>query len=117
MASATDSTRDVMTLALLAAGVYVAGKYILPLLKLPGQAVDDATTALANFYVWLTSQGQQIPQGVILLPNGTTVPVAGLNVMSMPGSNNAFFQYGGVNYYLTAPHDSNGNWAATTVRP
>lgn len=111
------STRDVLSLALLAGGAYIVGKYLVPLLSGVSRATDAATSALANAYVRLTGEGQMIPQGSILLPTGEWVPVANLQVMSMPGSSNAFFQYGGVNYYLTTPHDSNGNWAATTVRP
>jgi hypothetical protein len=69
---------------------------------------------LADWYASLTSQGQAIPQGFILLPNGNSVSSAALTIRSVPNSNSAQFAYNGQTYYLNSPHDDNGNWLAST---
>jgi hypothetical protein len=78
-----------------------------------GAATAPATTALANAYVALTSAGQMIPQGAILLPDGVTwVAVASVAVTPYGSGNAAQFTYNGTTYYLLTGHDSNGNYQA-----
>jgi hypothetical protein len=77
------------------------------------QATSGTSTLLANAYVALTSQGAQIPQGQILLPDGQTfVPVSSVSVSNVSGTNYGTFNYQGTQYYLLTGHDSNGNYQA-----
>jgi hypothetical protein len=113
-----------MNQLILVGGLALIAYFILQSLAKKGaEAAAAATRAvtapvvnpLAEFYVYLTSQGVMIPQGVVLMPNGDAVPVANLNVRSVPGTNSATFQYQGGTYYINGPHDANGNWAASTT--
>ncbi len=80
---------------------------------------SPATTALANWYTQLTSNGQPIPQGFVLFPDGTSVSLAQVNVTAVPNSAtqsgiSGTFTYNGQTWYLNSPHDANGNYAANT---
>jgi len=70
---------------------------------------------LADWYAALTSSGSPIPQGFILLPDGSSVSSAQLNIRMVPNTNSATFAYNSQTYYLNSPHDENGNWVASTV--
>ena len=79
-------------------------------------ATAPTSTALANAYVALTSQGAEVPQGQILLPDGQTwIPVASVNVRNVSGTNYGTFNYGGSTYYLLTGYDANGNYAASAT--
>jgi hypothetical protein len=109
-------TDDIKTYALIGGiglGAYLLYKAFSGVKTVVCAVTAPATAALANWYVSLTSCGAAIPTGQVLLPNGTAVPVAQLQVSSVAGTNSAMFTYGGQTYYLNSPHDSNGNWAAS----
>lgn len=102
-------------LGLLGAGAYVLYKLFAGVIGGVAAATNTITAPLANLYVRLSTSGSPIPQGIILLPNGETVPVANLQVRPIPGSNRATFTYNYATYYLNTPHDQYGNWAASTT--
>jgi hypothetical protein len=102
-----------------AGGVYLAYKLFggaAQVANTANNAINQGASALANWYVKLTSSGAAIPTGMIILPNGAAVPVSQLQVSPVPGGgNSAMFNYGGATYYLNSPHDANGNWEASTA--
>lgn len=105
---------------ILVGGLALIAYFIVSSLAKKGAQVAQAATGavvnpLADFYAYLTAQGATVPQGVVLMPNGDAVPVAILNVRSVPNTNSATFQYQGGTYYINGPHDANGNWAASTT--
>lgn len=105
---------NLLLYAALAIGGYILWKKFS---NVVGNVTAPAVNALADWYVKLTGAGQEIPTGVILMPDGaTTVNVAALvgAIQNIPGTNYATFPYQGVQYYLCTQSDQNGNWAAQT---
>jgi hypothetical protein len=99
---------------LLIAAVVIGGLWLVKKLSGGVAAITGSVVnPLADFYVYLTSQGAMIPSGIVLLPNGTTLPVAQAAPRTVPNSNSASFVYAGTTYYLNTPSDANGNWAAS----
>lgn len=78
-----------------------------------GGPVDSATASIANAYVDLTAPDAPVPQGSVVMPDGTNFPAADLTNLNFGFRNNvAMFTVNGVNYSLS-PHDQNGNYVAT----
>jgi hypothetical protein len=103
-------------LALLGAVGYVLWQAFKNKLSALTALTAPVVNPLADAYVWLTSQGAQIPQGQILLPDGQTwIPVTSVNVRNVPGTSYGMFNYGGSTYYLLTGHDANGNYAASAT--
>lgn len=106
------------TLVYLAAGLGVA--YLLykawgGISKTVSNLTAPVVNPLADWYAALTANGSPIPQGFVLLPDGSSVSTARLNIAMVPNTNSATFSYNSQTYYLNSPHDENGNWAASTV--
>ena len=98
--------------ALIVGGIALAGYLLYRLWNSAGAAVSAATQPLANFYVWLTSQGLPVPQGVVVFPDYSTIPTSQLSGLSLKWYGNALtFIYNGQVWQLQS-HDSNGNYPA-----
>lgn len=112
-----DTTKLLLYVGVGVGAVYLLSKIWSSVSSAVASATDPATTALANWYVQLTSGGQLIPTGMVMLPSGQAIAVADIpgGVQNVSGTNSAMFVYGGQTYYLNSPHDSNGNWAASTT--
>ncbi|MHB8414594.1 MAG: hypothetical protein ACYDDA_03815 [Acidiferrobacteraceae bacterium] len=79
-----------------------------------GAAASALTQPLANAYVGLTSGPAPIPQGSVVFPDGSYVPVSQL---SLSWQGNALTTvYNGQNWQLQ-PHDANGNYPAIPYTP
>lgn len=74
-----------------------------------GAAASALTAPLANAYVDLTSGPAPVPQGSVVFPDGSYIPVAQITP-SWQG-NALTFVYNGQNWQLQ-PHDANGNYPA-----
>lgn len=111
----SDDVKFYITVAGIGVGVYLLYQFWQKFKTGVGSVTCAPVTALANWYVSLTSCGISIPTGMVLLPNGQAIAVANIpgGVSSVSGSNSATFVYGGTRYYLNSPSDSNGNWAAS----
>lgn len=100
------NAKDLATWALLGGAVYL-------LLKVTGGANQAIKTA-ADWYVKFTSPASPVPQGAVLMPDGSTIPVASLNILPDPTGTGAYFDYNLRRWYLNTPSDANGNWLAST---
>lgn len=82
------------------------------------QGVCQSITSLAQYYAQVSGSGAVIPEGVVVMPNGGTVPVASLvgNVATVGQSESASFVWNNATYYICGPSDQNGNWLAS-VQP
>ena len=96
--------RDLILLLVVGLGGFAAYNYLKN--KIPNAIAQP----LANFYVWLTSQGAPVPQGVVVFPDYSTLPAAQLPRITWYG-NAATFVYNGGNWQLLS-HDSSGNYPA-----
>lgn len=72
-------------------------------------AINAVTQPLANAWVSLTSSPGASVQGMILMPDGSTLPVSSVSPSWI--GNALVFSYQGTNYQLYG-HDSNGNYPA-----
>jgi hypothetical protein len=48
-----------------------------------GNAADSAASSIANAYVNLTSPAAPVPQGSVIMPNGSTIPASSLTNMDL----------------------------------
>lgn len=95
---------------LLYAGLAVAGFIGYEWLKKSAaNAVNAVTQPIANAYVSLTSPAPPQVQGMILMPDGTTIPAASVSTTWI--GNALTFSYYGSTYQLYG-HDANGNYPA-----
>ena len=72
-------------------------------------AINAVTQPIANAWVSLTSPAAPQVQGMILMPDGSTLPVSSVSPSWI--GNALVFSYQGTNYQLYG-HDSNGNYPA-----
>ena len=77
------------------------------------QAVNAVTQPIANSIVSLTSPPPPTPQGSVIFPDGTYIPVSSIAPNWV--GNSLQFQYNGQTFAL-ASHDANGNYPATVVQ-
>jgi len=108
-------TSDMLVLGAVAVGGYMLFKAWGEASSAIASATKAPVTAAAQAYVNLTSGPAMTPQGSILLPEGSAIPVSAVNVTPVAGSNSATFNYLGQQYFLNAPSDpATGNWSADT---
>jgi len=69
------------------------------------------TNAAADAYVSMTAGGAATPSGNVVLPDGTSVPVAKLTP-TIDASGDTTVSYGGSKYVVLPGTDSNGDWNA-----
>jgi hypothetical protein len=104
------SVKDTLQLAALGIGAYLLYRFY----NTASQVAAPAANAIASFYTWATLPASMVVQGNMVFADGSTVPLAQVDVRQNPnGSVNA--AYAGHIYQL-APSDANGNWPATLVQ-
>jgi len=72
-------------------------------------AVNTAASGIANAYVGLTSPAAPVPQGSVIMPDGTNFPLA--SIQPQWQGNALLFSYAGGTYQLQ-PHNADGNYPA-----
>ncbi len=78
-----------------------------------GAGVNTATQGIANAYVELTSPNAPVPQGSVMMPDGSSFPASQLTSMGFGFSGNtALFTGSDGNTYQLWPQ-SGGNYQAT----
>jgi hypothetical protein len=104
--------RDLVFYAALGIGAYFVWKKYGGAI---GSAISTATAPLANTYVELTSPAAPVPQGSVLLPDGSSFPAANLSSLGISWQGNVLmFTYNGVQYSISS-HDASGNYQAARV--
>lgn len=99
----------------------VAAYLVYQTLKGPANAVnsalDSASQSVADLYVGLTSPALSVPQGSVIMPNGSNFPTANLTSMQFgfDSNNTATFMGSDGNTYQLSPQ-SGGNYTATLVQ-
>jgi hypothetical protein len=98
-------------------GALAVGAYLLwkKFTSVASSAANAIAAPIANAFVDLTSPAAPVPQGSVILPDGTSFPAANLTNLNF-GFNQgvAQFTYQGGTYSLS-PHDANGNYVATRL--
>jgi hypothetical protein len=99
-------------LGLIGAGAYAVYQFF----QSPKSPINTVAASVANAYVNLTSPPAPVPQGSVIMPDGTNFPASNLTGMALQsGPGSLTFQSGGTTYSL-APSDANGNYAATPLQ-
>ena len=102
--------KDVVIVGGLAAVAYFLYKKFAAVAEV---AANVIAAPIANAYVDLTSPSAPVPQGQVLLPDGSTLAASDLTRLNFGFRGNvAMFTYNGADYSLS-PHDANGNYVAT----
>ena len=104
----------VVELVLIAGIGYVAYQVFGFAKKAGGAAVDATSSAIADFWTWLTLPDYMTVQGNLVFDNGAAVPLASATVKQSPGGA-VVASYAG-HYYQLSPSDANGNWPATLIQ-
>lgn len=110
--------KDLLTLALVAGGGYLLYKLwgtVAQVGSAAAAAEKSAVTSAAQAYVGMTSGPAMQATGMVVLPDGSSVPVSQLNIQPVAGTNSASVSYMGSQYYLNAPSESDGNWYAEST--
>jgi hypothetical protein len=77
--------------------------------------VNQAAASVANAYVNLTAPPAPVPQGSVIMPDGSSFPASNLSSMPLTsGAGSLTFQTGGTTYSL-APSNADGNYIATPL--
>ena len=113
---------DINTLLILAA-VGIGGYLLVKALGGLKKVADAGTSAAADVYLRMfPNPPAMVPQGAVVLPNGTAVPLDTLSATGTvqpttqaDGTPGATFVWQGARYYLNAPSDANGNWQASST--
>ena len=101
----TSSFEDLALIFAVGAGIWLVSKFV----GIGKTALNTVTQPIANAYVSLTSPAAPQVQGMILMPDGSTLPVSSVSPSWI--GNALVFSYQGTNYQLYG-HDSNGNYPA-----
>lgn len=109
--------KDLITLALVAGGLYLLWKYFQSGVQ---TAINAPATAVANTWVYLQSAWDNMTLfpsmqvlGNALLPDGSLVPTSQM-VLKGDASGNVFASYNG-HFYQLAPSNVAGNFPATLL--
>jgi hypothetical protein len=110
-----DTKTDWVEIALLGLGAYIIWDIFFSTSGPVNQAANSVASGIANAYVNLTSPAAPVPQGSVIMPDGSSFPASGLTGMGLvSGPGSLTFQSNGTTYALS-PSDANGNYAATAV--
>ena len=106
-----DATASLVKWGVIGIGLYLVYEYLNP----PAGSSPGVLQSVANGIVNLTSPAAPVPQGSVIMPNGTTFPASQLTNMQFgfdPGTNNATFLGSDGNTYQLSSQ-VNGNYTAT----
>lgn len=107
----SDDLKSWLWLALLGAGAYAVYQFF----QSPKSPLNTAASSIANAYVNLTSPAAPVPQGSVIMPDGSSFPASNLSSMTLQsGPGSLTFQTGGSTYSL-APSNADGNYVATPL--
>jgi hypothetical protein len=106
-----DDLKSWLWLGLLGAGAYALYQFF----QSPKGPVNAAAAGIANAYVNLTAPPAPVPQGSVIMPDGSSFPASNLTNMSLQsGPGSLTFQSGGSTYSL-APSNADGNYVASAL--
>lgn len=110
MADRPTSIEGVLTLALVGAGLYLLARVS----RLGAAVADDVSAFIADKYIKLALPEPVNVSGHALLPDGTLVPMASLQVRKVPDQEFFYFDLKGQRYQL-GPRTAQGNWPTRRV--
>jgi hypothetical protein len=102
---------DLFLLAALGIGGYLLWEWLNS--SSPNNPVNSIASSVANAYVNLTSPASPVPQGTVVMPDGTTFPASQLTSMDEGFDQGTLtFLYSDGNTYQLAPQ-SGGSYVAS----
>jgi len=106
---------DLLLYAALGIGAYFLYTNVLaPALGIAGAAANAVAEPVANLYVALTSPASPVPQGSVIMPNGTNFPTANLTNMGITWAGNILTFTGSDGELYQLSPQSGGNYVASS---